>query len=84
MTGPNFRAVDNIVELLMIEVSMDAKLLLSLPEVLRLIGMGRSWTLLAVKEGRFPKPVALGRARRWLAADVRGWVRDQAAKGAAT
>lgn len=61
----------------------EAKLLLTLPEVLQAIGMGRSWTLLATKEGRFPKPVAIGRARRWLAADVVQWVNDHAAKGAA-
>ena len=65
------------------EAGASAKLLLTVPEVLQIVGMGRSWLRLAVKEGRFPKPVALGRARRWLATDVRQWVRDQAAKTAA-
>ena len=60
-----------------------APLLLMLPDVLQIIGMGRSWTLLAVKEGRFPRPIAIGRARRWLSTDVHQWVRDQAAKTAA-
>lgn len=54
--------------------------LIRLDEVMRKIGMGRSWVYAKVAEGTFPQPVSFGgRAVAWLESEVDGWIRAQVA-----
>ncbi len=50
--------------------------LVRLPEVLARTAMGRSWVLKAVKEGRFPAPIALpgSRSVAWVDSEVGEWI----------
>jgi len=52
--------------------------LLRLPEVIRRIGLSRSWVYQAQIEGRFPKGLKVGRATRWDSLAVTAWIADQA------
>ena len=53
-------------------------LLLKLPQVQRLLQVSRSWIYAAMAAGEFPKPVQIGRhAVRWVAAEIRAWVKDR-------
>lgn len=48
---------------------------LRLPQVLAKTGLSRSTTYLMISEGKFPKPVKLGkRAVGWVDADVEQWL----------
>lgn len=52
-----------------------------LPQVLRVLGIGRTTFLDGVRAGRFPKPVPLGpRAVGWRVQDIRGLI-EQLSKG---
>lgn len=54
---------------------VDDRLLIPLDDVCRLVGLGRSQIYAMVRQGRFPRPVRLGRrCSRWRMAAVRGWV----------
>ena len=54
---------------------VDDRLLISLDDVCRLVGLGRSQIYVMVRQGRFPRPVRLGRrCSRWRMATVRAWV----------
>ena len=48
--------------------------LLRIAEVLRRIGMRRSWTYREIAAGRFPRPHRLGGASCWLEADIDTWI----------
>lgn len=51
--------------------------LVKLREVLDICGLSRSSVYAAIKDDRFPRPVALGgRARAWLRHEVEAWVVD--------
>ncbi|GIX26403.1 MAG: hypothetical protein KatS3mg123_0284 [Burkholderiales bacterium] len=51
---------------------------LRLPDVLQLIGMGRTWLYAAVKSGVFPKPIRIGkRAVGWRASDIEAWLAER-------
>lgn len=53
---------------------MTAQTLLRLPEVLRETALSRSCVYEAIKGGRFPAPVRVGRrAVRWRAEDIAAW-----------
>lgn len=54
---------------------VDDRLLISLDDVCRLVGLGRSQIYAMVRDGKFPRPVRLGRrCSRWRMASVRAWV----------
>lgn len=51
------------------------KQILRLRDVLKLTGMGRSWTYEAIRRGDFPSPVKLGaRAVGWRRSDIEAWL----------
>lgn len=50
---------------------------LKLEEVLTMVGMGKSWVYLEIKEKRFPDSIPVGSARRWLLSDVQQWMQKQ-------
>jgi prophage regulatory protein len=50
------------------------KRLISLPEVLRRTAMGRAWLYRQLQLGQFPKPIKMGRASRWVEAEVDEWI----------
>lgn len=53
------------------ETLIDSRALLRLPQVLRLIPMGRTKWWEGVKDGRYPKPIRLGpRTVCWKAGDI--------------
>ena len=65
----------------------DPPVLLALPEVRRLVGLGRSTLLRYVAAGRFPAPLVLGaapgvptgrgRVHRWRRDEVLAWIERQ-------
>lgn len=49
--------------------------ILRLPDVKRITGLSRSTIYLRVAEGKFPKPVSLGRrAVGWLESEIQQWL----------
>ena len=53
-------------------------LLLDLQQVKCLLQMSRSWIYATMAAGDFPKPVRIGRrAVRWVAEEIRAWVKDR-------
>jgi len=60
--------------------SMEDMAIIRLPEVKRLIGLGRSSIYQMMKDGTFPRSVSLGtRAIGWRAGDVRAWLQARVA-----
>ena len=58
--------------------SMEDCQLLRLPDIVKLIRVGKSTIWAWVKEGRFIPPIHLGpRTTVWRARDVRDWLADQ-------
>ncbi|MCB1052969.1 MAG: AlpA family phage regulatory protein [Acidobacteria bacterium] len=53
---------------------------LRLPQVLRLVPVGKSCWWRGCQTGRFPKPVKLGRCTMWRAEDIRTLI-EQIEKG---
>lgn len=53
--------------------------LLRMPEVEAATGFQRSTIYLFIRTSQFPKPIKLGRASAWLAAEVDAWIEQQAA-----
>jgi prophage regulatory protein len=51
--------------------------LLDVPEVLGVTGIGRTAWLDAVREGRAPAPVRIGKRTFWLASDIESWIRER-------
>ena len=53
-----------------------AERLIRLPEVLTMVGLGRSSIYRQIAEGQFPKPVDLGggRAVAWRQSDISAWI----------
>lgn len=52
--------------------------LIRLHEVLSMCGLSRSSIYAAIKEERFPRPVAVGgRARAWICHEVEAWVAER-------
>ena len=52
--------------------------ILRLPEVVTRIGYRRAKVYSLMREGKFPKSIALGsRARGWLADEVDNWIRER-------
>lgn len=56
-------------------VPVDDRLLIPLNDVCRLVGLGRSQIYTMVRQGKFPRPVRLGRrCSRWRMEAIRAWV----------
>lgn len=60
-------------------IKMDVKpFFLRLPQVMNLVGLGRSSIFKAVKEGTFPAPVNIAkRAIAWRYSDIKKWVDER-------
>jgi prophage regulatory protein len=57
-------------------ISQDS--ILRLPRVKEITGLSRSSIYMAIKQGRFPKHIALdGRSVGWLESEVRQWLTDR-------
>ncbi|PFH10574.1 prophage regulatory protein [Collimonas sp. PA-H2] len=48
-----------------------------LPEVLGIVGLGKTVVYGKIKEGTFPRQVKLGRISGWVEAEVQAWVNLQ-------
>lgn len=59
-----------------IEAATDPRALLSLVTVASLISFSKSKVYKLMKEGNFPRPVKIGTASRWRAADVQKWLQE--------
>lgn len=51
-----------------------ADVLLSLPTVRRMVGLGKSAIYDGIAAGSFPAPVKIGVASRWVEAEVQAWI----------
>lgn len=40
-------------------------------------GMSDKWFFKLISEGRFPKPIKLGRSSRWRKSEVENWMRER-------
>lgn len=40
-------------------------------------GLSDKWFYKLIKDGKFPKPIKLGRASRWLKSDLEAWLEDK-------
>lgn len=62
------------------EKQSDDLRLIRLAEVMRKIGMGRTWVYAKVADGTFPQPINFGgRAVAWVESEVDAWIRSQIA-----
>lgn len=50
-----------------------------LPEVCHKIALSRTVVYALIKEGRFPEPVKMGYASRWLESEVEDWITERVA-----
>jgi len=57
--------------------------LLRLPEVIRRVGMSRSWICKSQKDGGFPRSSKVGRSTAWDSHAVDAWIARQLTDGAA-
>ncbi|MDW3683348.1 AlpA family transcriptional regulator [Cupriavidus sp. CV2] len=51
--------------------------IIRLPEVSKLVGLGKTAIYERVKDHSFPAPIKLGRASGWIEAEVQKWVETQ-------
>lgn len=55
-------------------------LILRLPDVIRVTGLGRSTIYQRIADGSFPKPISLGgRAVGWIADEIDIWINERIA-----
>ena len=45
--------------------------------IVRFTGMTDKWFYKLIQEGKFPKPIKMGRSSRWLASEVVLWFKDK-------
>lgn len=57
-----------------------ATTLLTIRQVRARTGMGETYIYEGASDGRFPKPVKVGRASRWVEAEVEAWNRARIAE----
>jgi predicted DNA-binding transcriptional regulator AlpA len=53
--------------------------LIRLCDVARIVGLRKSQIYKLIAAGEFPSPVKIGRASRWSAAEIAGWVQAKLA-----
>lgn len=55
--------------------SSSANKFVRLPKLIELIGGSRSWIYQEISEGRFPKPILLGkRSVAWIEQEIKDWM----------
>jgi len=52
--------------------------LLAFEPVSNYVSMGRSRVYALIDEGKFPKPIKIGRSSRWLKSEIDSWITEQA------
>jgi prophage regulatory protein len=50
---------------------------IKIQEVLTMTGVGKTYVYQCIAEGRFPKPIKLGRSSLWLLDEVVSWMEEQ-------
>ena len=45
--------------------------------IVRFTGMTDKWFYKSIQEGKFPKPIKMGRSSRWLESEVVLWFKDK-------
>ncbi|EMD0830629.1 AlpA family phage regulatory protein [Morganella morganii] len=48
--------------------------LVDMKEITKLAGLTDKWFYKQIQEGKFPKPIKLGRSSRWLRSEVSAWL----------
>ena len=59
-----------------LDAARDPRALLHLKTVTTLVGLCNATVYVKIKQGNFPPPVKIGKASRWKASDVHGWLRE--------
>ena len=57
--------------------NLENESLLRLPQVLKIIPINKSAWWQGCKDGRYPKPIKLGRSSRWLKSEVENWLQER-------
>lgn len=55
----------------------DADSLITIADVCRIAGFGRTWIYASVNANEFPQPAKVGSATRWSKNEVVAWVRER-------
>ena len=58
---------------------MSGERLLRLPQVIERVPGCRAWLYALIAEGKFPKPIRIGRSVFWPASRVDAWIAEQIA-----
>ncbi|EMN9019195.1 AlpA family transcriptional regulator [Morganella morganii] len=53
--------------------------LVDMKEITKLTGLTDKWFYKQIQEGKFPKPIKLGRSSRWLKSEVEAWLQARIA-----
>lgn len=48
--------------------------------ITQLTGLTDKWFYKLIKDGKFPKPIKLGRSSRWLQSEVEAWLQQRIAQ----
>ncbi|EML9904953.1 TPA: AlpA family transcriptional regulator [Morganella morganii] len=48
--------------------------------ITKFTGLTDKWFYKLIQEGRFPKPIKLGRSSRWFRSEVNAWLQERIAK----
>ncbi|AXC67013.1 AlpA family phage regulatory protein [Salmonella enterica] len=48
--------------------------------IVRFTGMTDKWFYKMIQEGKFPKPIKLGRSSRWIECEVKEWLEERIRK----
>ena len=48
-----------------------------LPEACHKVALSRTVVYALIKEGRFPQPIKMGYASRWIESEVHGWIAER-------
>lgn len=51
--------------------------LLTIQEVIKIVGIKKSTLYKLIKEGKFPKQIKIGHLSRWRLSDIQDWVDNQ-------
>ncbi|ECE0792869.1 helix-turn-helix transcriptional regulator [Salmonella enterica] len=62
----------------MIDIHNDQ--LVDMAFIVRFTGMTDKWFYKLIQEGKFPKPVKMGRSSRWIEREVKEWLEERIRK----
>ncbi|HCJ7732435.1 MULTISPECIES: helix-turn-helix transcriptional regulator [Enterobacteriaceae] len=54
--------------------------LVTMTFITQLTGLTDKWFYKLIKDGKFPKPIKLGRSSRWLESEVEAWLQQRIAQ----